>query len=55
MPVAAGGRAYLVERGLEQVGNSALKVLVADYLAQAAQYGTIPARVPADRYLTHLQ
>jgi hypothetical protein len=32
VPAVPGGRAYLVERGLEQDRNSALKALVADYL-----------------------
>jgi hypothetical protein len=37
-PAYGRGRAYLVERGLEQDGNSALNALVADYLAQPSGY-----------------
>jgi hypothetical protein len=36
MPPEAGGRAYLVERGLEEEraeANAALQALIADYLA----------------------
>ena len=38
VPLAAGGRAYLVERGLEEEGTNAhavLQALIADYLQQA--------------------
>ena len=48
MPLAPGGRAYLVERGLEQDGahaHAALKALVADYLHQAITLGTVPMAV----------
>ena len=54
-PTAPGGRSYLVERGLEQDGNSALKALIADYLDQAERHQTIPVLVDADRYLAHVQ
>lgn len=55
-PAAAGGRAYLIERELEQDGYVALKALVADYLAQAEGLGDVPmAGSPLDRYLEHLQ
>jgi hypothetical protein len=54
-PTGAGGRSYLVERGLEQDGNSALKALIADYLDQAERHQTIPVLVDADRYLAHVQ
>jgi hypothetical protein len=45
VPAHAGGRAYLVERGLEQEGsnaNAALKALIEDYLQQARQLDAIP-------------
>jgi hypothetical protein len=42
VPQEAGGRAYLVERGLEQDGNAALEALIADYLSQATVHGVIP-------------
>jgi len=42
VPQEAGGRAYLVERGLEQDGNAALEALIADYLSQATLHGVIP-------------
>jgi hypothetical protein len=41
----AHGRAYLVERGLEQDGYSALKSLVADYLEQAELLAAVPMAV----------
>ena len=37
-----GQRAYLVERGLEQDGRSALNALIADYLAEAQRLGRVP-------------
>ena len=47
-----GGRAHLVERGLEQDGHAALTALVDDYLAQAARLGRVPmATSPLERYL----
>jgi hypothetical protein len=45
VPATPGGRAYLVERGLEQDGNSALKALVCDYLVQAERLGMVPMSV----------
>jgi hypothetical protein len=39
VPLTAGGRAYLVERGREEEGpnaNAALRALIADYLHQAS-------------------
>ena len=39
------GRAYLVDRGLEQDGYSALKALVADYLEQAELLAAVPMAV----------
>lgn len=44
------GRAYLVERGLEQDGYAALKALVADYLEQAELLAAVPMAVgPLER------
>ena len=42
VPVDHPGRAYLVERGLEQDGYAALLALVQDYLDQANQLGIPP-------------
>jgi hypothetical protein len=45
VPVEAGGRAYLVERGLEQEGanaNAALQALIADYLREACRLDAVP-------------
>jgi hypothetical protein len=42
VPVDRPGRAYLVERGLEQDGNAALLALVHDYLIQANHLGVPP-------------
>ena len=54
-PARGRGRAYLVERGLEQDGNAALHALIADYVTVAARLQVIPmAGVPLDRYLEHL-
>ena len=41
-PATVPGRSYLVERELEQDGNSALKALVKDYLAQASAHDEVP-------------
>jgi len=41
-PAAGRGRAYLIERGIEQDGRSALEALVADYLEQARQLEQVP-------------
>ncbi len=41
-PATGAGRAYLVERELEQDGYSALKALVADYIEQARDLDAIP-------------
>jgi hypothetical protein len=41
-PARGRGRAYLVERELEQDGNAALKALVRDYLAQASAHDEVP-------------
>jgi hypothetical protein len=47
VPANGEGRAYLVERGLEQDGYAALLALVRDYVDQADQLGITPmARTP---------
>ena len=45
VPAGAGGRAYLIERELEQDGYAALNALVVDYLAQAELLGDVPMAV----------
>lgn len=45
VPARDRGRAYLVERELEQDGYAALQALVADYLAQAELLGDVPMAV----------
>jgi len=45
VPARARGRAYLVERELEQDGYDALKALVSDYLAQAELLADVPMAV----------
>ena len=45
VPTGRKGRAYLVERGLEQDGYDALKALVKDYLAQAERLADAPMAV----------
>jgi len=42
VPAGGHGRAYLVERELEQDGNAALNALVADYVDQARRLDAIP-------------
>ena len=42
VPVDRPGRAYLVERGLEEDGYAALLALVADYLETPNQLGVPP-------------
>ena len=42
VPVDRPGRAYLVERGLEEDGYAALLALVADYLETANELGVPP-------------
>jgi hypothetical protein len=50
VPLAPGGRAYLVERGLEEEGanaNAALQALIADYVRQASIFDEVPmAAIP---------
>jgi hypothetical protein len=41
-PSGGRGRSYLVERGLERDGYSALKALVADYTGLAQRLGEVP-------------
>lgn len=41
-PAGGRGRSYLIERGLEQDGYSAVKALVADYTRQAGRLDEIP-------------
>ena len=56
VPANSGGRAYLVERELQQDGYAALNALVADYLDQAQLLDDIPVAVsPLRRYLEHLR
>ena len=45
VPVGGRGRAYLVERELEQDGYDALKALVSDYLDQAKLLEDVPMAV----------
>lgn len=55
VPLAPGGRAYLVERELERDGHAALLALVADYLAEAERHASIPmAANVLERYVQHL-
>jgi hypothetical protein len=45
VPIEAGGRAYLVERGLEEEGshaNAALQAVIADYLSEARRLDAVP-------------
>lgn len=54
VPLTPGGRAYLVERGLEEHGvgaNAHLQAIVRDYLMQARTRNRIPvADLPLSRY-----
>ncbi len=45
VPAHGHGRAYLVERGLEQDGYGALKALVADYVEQGELLAAVPMTV----------
>ena len=52
-PAAPGGRAYLIERGLET--KSELDALIADYLTSAQRLQAPPmAESPVDRFLEHI-
>jgi hypothetical protein len=49
-----GGRAYLVERGLEEEGpnaNAALRALISDYLRQASVLDAVPMAESLFRHL----
>jgi hypothetical protein len=51
-PAAPGGRAYLVERGLQT--KSELDALIADYLTSAQRLQAVPmTESPIDRFLEH--
>ncbi|MDQ6807384.1 MAG: hypothetical protein M3065_21085, partial [Actinomycetota bacterium] len=55
LPARGRGRAYLVERELEQDGNAALHALIADYVAVAERLQAIPmASVPLQSLLEQL-
>ena len=54
-PAAGSGRAYVVERELEQDGNAALQAIVTDYVEQANRHGEIPMHIPLARYLAHIE
>jgi hypothetical protein len=55
-PATGRGRAVLVERGLEQDGNAALRALVNDYVQQATLHDQVPMlATPTDRYLRYLE
>jgi len=45
VPAQGHGRAYLVERGLENDGYGALKALVADYVEQGELLAAVPMTV----------
>jgi hypothetical protein len=54
VPAGGRGRAYLVERELEQDGYGALKALVTDYVQQAEQLADVPMAVsPLKEHLLH--
>ena len=48
-PASGGDRSYLVKRGLEGAGYSALEALVADYTAEAVRLDAIPMTVAPPR------
>jgi hypothetical protein len=54
-PANGRGRAYLIERELEQDGNAALQALVRDYVEQAELHGEVPMHVLLSRYLAHVE
>lgn len=45
VPAGVHGRAYLVERGLEQDGYDALQALVSDYVEQSRVLADVPMAV----------
>jgi len=55
VPSAGSGRSYLIERELERDGYTALKALVADYVAQSRAHAQIPmAENVLGRYIDHV-
>ena len=51
-PAAPGGRAYLIERGIET--KSELDALITDYLTTSQRLNAIPmSESPVDRFLEH--
>jgi hypothetical protein len=48
VPATGRSRAYLVEAGLEQDGNAALRASVTDYIDQANLHSDIPMRIPIE-------
>ena len=54
VPAQGRGRAYLVERELEQDGHAALLALIADYINQAELHAAVPMTAPAERWLAHI-
>lgn len=54
VPARGGGRAYLVERELEQDGHGALLALVTDYICEAQLHDAVPMTAPAERWLAHV-
>ena len=55
VPMLPGGRAYLVERELEQDGHAALLALVADYVMVSQRLQAIPMlSSPLDTYVREL-
>jgi hypothetical protein len=54
-PARGTGRAFLIERGLERDGSTAMYKLITDYVDQAVLHDEIPMLTTAlDRYLAHL-
>ena len=49
-PAGRSGRSYLIERGLEQDGYSALKALVGEYTGQAERMDEIPMAMSLVRH-----
>lgn len=55
VPAGETGVVYLVERGVEQDGNRALRALLDDYRGVAERLQAVPmAGSPVDRYLRHV-
>jgi hypothetical protein len=54
VPAEGRGRAYLVERELEQDGHAALLALVADYISQGELHAAVPMTASAERWLAHI-